>query len=225
MQPAYSDLLTIARRASRVAHEAEDIVQDALLAAVQAGRADLGDPANRFWLHGVIRNMARMQARSAVRRKTRDAHYAAPAADNAPAPSGRAALFVWVRSLPASLRGVAAMALTGHTRAEIRAALAISDTALRQRLSALRRLAREADMDAPDFAGLAPGLAHGVLRRSLPGTLAARKAAFGTYDPDGNLLIFRTRVLTKPDGAATDMHPPAAGARGSKGLSHDTQTP
>lgn len=225
MQPAYSDLLTVARRASRVAHEAEDIVQEALLAAVQAGRADLGDPANRFWLHGVIRNLARMQARSAVRRKARDANYAAPAGDEALPAGERAALFVWIRSLPASLRGVAAMALTGHGRAEIRAALAISDTALRQRLSALRRLAREANMDVPGFAGLAPGLAHGVLRRRLPGTLAARKAAFGTYDPDGNLLIFRTPVLTKPDGAATGTHPSAASARGSKEQSHDTQTP
>lgn len=224
VQSAWQELLGAARRHSRLAHEAEDIVQEALLAAIEAGRSDFTDPQNRRWTHGVIRNQARLQARSAVRRKTRDAAYAAPAADDGPAPSERAALFVWVRSLPASLRGVAAIALTGHTRAEIRAALAISDTALRQRLSALRRVAREARLDTPGFAGLAPGLAHGVLRRRLPGTLAARKAAFGTYDPDGNLLIFRTPVLTKPDGAATDMHPLAAGARGSKEQCHDTQT-
>lgn len=212
MQPAHAELLAIARRHARVAHEADDLVQDALLVALEAGRADLSLAANRRWLSGVIRNLARMQARGAARRKARETAHLAEATTGAEADEDRAALFIWVRSLTPSLRGVAALALTGHTRAEIQSALAISDTALRQRLTALKRAAQAGGVRPSVFAALLPALPHGRLRRGLPGPVARRKAAFGTYDPDGNLLIFRTPALTDRRSPATEAQDAGDGA-------------
>lgn len=209
MQAAYGDLLTTARRHARLTHEAEDIVQNALLAALEAERSNLDDPQNRRWLHGVIRNQARMQARTAVRRKAREASHGAAPSYDAVDDDGRAELFAWVRGLPASQRPVAALALTGHTRAEIRSLLGIADTALRQRLRALKRVAITSGLTPGHVSALRPDLAHGVLRRNLPPVMARRAAAFGTYDPDGNLLIFRTSVLTDPAGTATGTGKPA----------------
>ena len=209
MQAAYGDLLTIARRHVRFSHEAEDVVQNALLAALEAGRADLSDTLNRRWLHGVIRNQARMHARTASRRKAREAVHLLPEHEEAAVTGVIEAVFVWVRSLPPSLRAVAALALTGHTRTEIRSALGLADTALRQRLRALKRAAITSDLAPRHFAALRPDLAHGVLRLSLPPVVARRRAAFGTYDPDGNLLIFRTSTLTNADRTATDIGKPA----------------
>src|SRR5688572_32304481 len=72
---AYRDLLRIARRHSRRADEAEDLLQDALLDAVAAGRADLGNLGNRRWLAGVIRNRATLTARTAARRVRRETRW------------------------------------------------------------------------------------------------------------------------------------------------------
>lgn len=44
---AYNDLLRLARRYSRRGDEAEDLLQDALIDAVVAGRSDLADASNR----------------------------------------------------------------------------------------------------------------------------------------------------------------------------------
>src|SRR5690606_26676329 len=68
----YRDLLRIARGQSRRRDEAEDLLHDALLDAVVAGRSDLGDADTRRWLAGVIRNRAAMTARGAARRLRRD---------------------------------------------------------------------------------------------------------------------------------------------------------
>jgi hypothetical protein len=72
MRFVYSDLLRYARRVSKRADEAEDIVQSVLLAAVIHGRADLDDERNRRWLMGAIRKHAMFVARSAARRRKRE---------------------------------------------------------------------------------------------------------------------------------------------------------
>ena len=56
---------------ARRADEAEDLLQTILLAAVEAGRADLSCPDNRRWLQGALRKRAAFDARSAVRRRQR----------------------------------------------------------------------------------------------------------------------------------------------------------
>ena len=63
----YRALRAQARRLVRRAEEADDLVQDALLAALEAGRSD---PP---WLAGVLRKQSAMTARSAIRRRRREA--------------------------------------------------------------------------------------------------------------------------------------------------------
>jgi DNA-directed RNA polymerase specialized sigma24 family protein len=187
---AYDDLLRIARRHSRRAAEAEDLLQDALLDAVAAGRADLGDVANRRWLAGVIRNRATFAARTAARRGSRESRWAAEQdypPDVTPLGPGEV-----VRDLPPSLKAVAALALTGHSRREILYLLRLTDTALRQRLSALKRhlAARGVEMPAAT-PGLTLNLAYGRIRDALLPKLVKEGGLFASHDPDGHLFIIR----------------------------------
>ncbi|MEQ1610853.1 MAG: sigma factor [Hyphomonadaceae bacterium] len=64
---AFADLRALARRASRRPDEADDLLQTALLAALESGRNDLAAPEARRWLSGVIRKRATFDARSAAR--------------------------------------------------------------------------------------------------------------------------------------------------------------
>lgn len=177
----------IARRYTRDADEADDLVQAALLAAVEAGRTDFASGQARAWLAGVIRNKARMNARGAVRRKARDSDWL-----NARAGEEADALEIAgmpdVSGLPRSLRLVAMLAFAGATRPEIGWLLGLSDTALRQRISQLKRA----------IAGLPPGetsralegaLPFGALRRSMIDQLRRRGGFLASHDPDGHLFV------------------------------------
>lgn len=194
---AYAELLGTARRHCRRADEAEDLLHDALLAAIASGRGTSAD--SRRWLSGVIRNLARMQARSAARRRRREAA-AGPLGDSA-APAQPADAPVIPADLPRALRAVLALSLAGHSRAEIRYLLRISDEALRQRIAGLRRRAASFG-SAPAEPLLAGLLAHGRLRRSL--LPAARLLDLPvTHDPDGHpiaLGIFPRRAHERRTG-------------------------
>ena len=149
MTPArYNDLRTIARRHSRRADEVDDLVQDALLEAVRAGRTDLADLATFRWVSGVIRNKARFAARTAVRRRQRDCAFQQllPVRD-ATEPADLPAILA---GLPKALKAVAALALAGHDRREIAYLLALPDTALRQRVRMLKRHLRARGIEMPD---------------------------------------------------------------------------
>jgi hypothetical protein len=118
-----------------------------------------------------------MQARFAARRRRREGEYARRAAlarngDWAlPDPTG----------LPPALARTARLISSGCTRPELRWLLGISDQALRQRLAALRRVAKPAEDPPPRTV-----LPQGTLR---PHLLAAVKrlpsAHLGSHDPDG----------------------------------------
>jgi RNA polymerase sigma-70 factor (ECF subfamily) len=71
----YLSLLRCARRRSRLADEAGDLLQSALLAAIEAQRGDMTRSENRRWLVGVLRNRALHEARSAARRRQRESAY------------------------------------------------------------------------------------------------------------------------------------------------------
>ena len=189
---AYRELLGIARRCSRRASEADDLFQDALLEAVKAGRSDLMDAGNRNWLAGVIRNRARFAARSAARRIRREAGWfeARPAAEERGEPTPVAEI---LDTLPPSLKAVAALALTGHNRREISYLLKLSDTALRQRVSGLRRaIGRTGTTAAPlNMPGLNLNLAYGSIRDALLPLLLRRGGVFASHDPDGHLFVIR----------------------------------
>lgn len=201
----YRSLLHLARRHSRHADEAEDLVQEALLAAVAAGR-DVAAPANRAWLAGTIRNRAAFAARTAVRRRQRDTAWqtdSSPDAATAPA-EGMARL---LEGLPPSTKSVAALAFSGHSRFEIRYLLQISDTALRQRLTALKRELRARGVDLPPTTpGLSLDLDYGLIRDSLFGKLVREGGLFASHDPDGHLFVVR-RSQNGPARQLTDANP------------------
>ncbi len=198
----YRRLRAEARRHARRAADADDLVQDALLIALEQGRGD--DPA---WLAGVIRNQAAMQARSAIRRRRRERAVAVdePAVEPEREPPSAEAL---LSQLPPSARRVAVLALHGLNAEEIRWVLGIAETAFRQRLTRIRKALGEL---SPSQRAEAMALAYvrdparsadlqfGLVRRALKAALQDR-AGIGTHDADGHLLVVRGRAHGSPAG-------------------------
>ncbi len=192
----YDELMALARAASR-SGDAEDLLHDALIAAIAAGRGDLSARADRAWLYGTIRNLARMQWRGQSRRRQRERQWAesvSPAAAAGPAPPTEL-----LHGLRPPLKAVAALALTGHSRREIAYLLGISDAALRQRLVQLRRSLSAAGVTMPgEPAGLGLDLAYGRLRAALLPLLRRQGGALGSHDPDGHIFV----ITRSQDGRA-----------------------
>ena len=161
-----------------------------MIEAVRQGRTDFSTPGDIAWLAGIIRNKARMAARGSKRRIVRDTLWQAerpPAADTEPA--GLAGL---VADLPPSLRAVAALALAGQTRREIAYLLRLSDTALRQRLAALRRTLAQRGVTMPEgLPGLGGTLNYGRIRDALLPILLQQQGLIAAHDPDGHLFVIR----------------------------------
>ncbi|WP_354039981.1 sigma factor [Devosia sp. UYZn731] len=199
MRPAlYAQLRAIARREGRDAGAADDMVQEALLAAVLAGRTDFDAPDTARWLAGTVRNKARMATRTAGRRRTRDTQWQAQAAPPSPAtePSEVATLLA---ALPPALKAVAALTLSGHNRREIAYLLGLTDTALRRRISDLRRRVVLAGLALPaDLPGLSLDLAYGKIRDALLPSLQQHGGLFASHDPDGHLFIVRRSQKSAP---------------------------
>ncbi|GGL52314.1 hypothetical protein [Wenxinia marina] len=174
MTPALRQrLLAVARR--HAGGEAEDVLQEALIVAHRVGRLTEQDVP---WLAGVIRRQAAMGRRSAARRARREREWVGTLWHDQAEPGPP------LPPLPPSLDRVARLALAGCTRAEIRWLLDLPDTALRQRLAALRlRLAGQPL--PPQRAG-----AGGARRAELQAVLARRPTTrFASHDPDGHLFL------------------------------------
>lgn len=187
----YLDLLRQARRVVRRADEAEDLVQTALLAAIEAGRIDLADPDNRRWLAGTIRRRAAFDARTAARRRARETHVAVAQVEQAD-PQGPPLSFV--ATLSPALRTTALLALTGHTRREIAWLLDLSDPALRQRIAEIRKLWRRAGGGSfSEIPGLSGTLRFGQVRKALMHPVMRGDAVLASHDPDGNLFVISSR--------------------------------
>ena len=195
----FADLHALARRASRRPDEADDLLQTALLAALETGRTDLASPETRRWLAGVIRNRAAFDARSSVRRRRRETGWSAdflPRAEHGGGGSPRSGETEGaIASLPPALRVTALLALSGHTRREIGWLLNLSDTALRQRISQLKR-ALDA-IPAPD-ADPTGALAFGRIRRALLGPMRRPEAFLASHDPDGHLFVLSRSQISTP---------------------------
>lgn len=182
-------LLVIARRAG-ARHDAEDVVQEALLIAIEAGRHDLSDPGNQAWLRGVVRNRVRMLARATRRRHGRERAW--QGSRSAPEMGAMDGLPDILADLPPALRTIAALVLTGHNRREIAYLLALPDTALRQRIAALKRHLGTKGLAAPtELTGLNLDLAYGRIRDALLPALQRHGGLFASHDPDGHLFIVR----------------------------------
>ncbi|GLQ12178.1 ECF subfamily RNA polymerase sigma-24 factor [Devosia yakushimensis] len=191
MRPShYAQLLAIARRATRRADEADDLVQDALLEAVRTGRMIAG-PQDMRWLAGIIRNRAKLAARGAGRARLRETHWHALRPEPAPA-AETLDLSAVLSGLPPSLKAVAALTLAGHNRREIAYLLDLSDAALRQRIAALKRQLKGAGIAMPEgMPGLNLDLAYGRIRDALLPGLLRQGGIFASHDPDGHLFIVR----------------------------------
>jgi DNA-directed RNA polymerase specialized sigma24 family protein len=189
-------LKSIARREAG-AGLAEDVVQDALLIAVEQGRVDIDNAETQRWLCGVVRNRARMAARSARRSHSRDRLW--QESRIAPATNPGPALAEILEGLSPSLRTFAALVLTGHNRREIAWLLRLPDTALRQRISALRRHLVARGLAAPgELTGLFLDLAYGRIRDALLPALLKHGGDFASHDPDGHLFLVRRSQNAAP---------------------------
>lgn len=192
-------LRRIACRYARAAHEADDVVQDVLLAAIRSGRA-CDDAAFLPWAYGAIRNRSHFLARSAARRRAREtAHRDLHGARQTPA--GRIPDDV-VAGLSPALRVVALLANLGMGKVEIAYLLGLGDQAVRQRIHGLRKaVARSgATMETAQQEGEAagsPGLARRRLKRSIPPRGERR---FAVRDPDGMGIFFAVAHIPPTDG-------------------------
>ncbi|MEJ6783614.1 transcriptional regulator [Aminobacter sp. Piv2-1] len=186
----YAELLRQAKRASRRADEAEDLLQTVLVAAVESGRTDLNKPENRRWLEGALRRRAAFDARTAIRRRRREAPFAVAGCE----PADREELPLrFVNQLPPGLRTTALLSLTGHTRQEIAWLQRLADTALRQRIAEIRRRWRSfGGGTIEELPGLAGALAFGRIRRSLLAAARQQGAVLASHDPDGHLFVIGT---------------------------------
>ncbi len=192
----YRHLLSVARRHA-AGPSAGDLLHDALIVAA-CQDVDLDADSGQRWLGGVLRNLARHQARTDGRRTRREA---ASAPTDAPEPDDRMTdahrpAERW-ETIPPASRRVVALALHGLGKDEICAALGLSDTAFRQRLTTARRalgplpadLQREAIALAYDRrTQRGDDLALGLVRRALLRSLRSTDAV-GTHDPDGHLMV------------------------------------
>jgi RNA polymerase sigma-70 factor (ECF subfamily) len=206
MKPAiYGQMLNLARRHTRRAAEAEDLLQDALVAAIAAGRADFERDDNRRWLAGVIRKRALFVARGAGRRVWRETAWSGTVPE--PVSQGNPeALQAAIADLAPSLRLVAALALSGHSRAEIGWLLRLSDTALRQRISTLRRALAARGFGVPDNTpGLSLDLPYGRIRDALLPQLVRAEGLFASHDPDGHLFIIKRSQTPMPRQQGSDQ--------------------
>jgi DNA-directed RNA polymerase specialized sigma24 family protein len=189
-------LQEMAARRAGSPEEAEDLVQDVLLAALEQDRA-LEDPGFPAWAYGVLRRRALFVARTAGRRRRREAEYAAQPS-LAPR-EGQRLPREFIDSLPASLQVVALLANAGLGRAEIVSLLRISDTALRQRISGLRKAWKKAGIAPdPNDDGLRLS-AGGPRRRALKAGLGNLPAArLAVADPDGHPIFLSDSAHIRP---------------------------
>ena len=195
MRDVYGELVRIAASVGRTRHEARDLVQSVLLDAIERGISDWGAPERRAWLHGALRRRAAFIARTAGRARRRDGQWLDAATQRAAAESLRAP---WrfshelLARLPASLRTLAVLASADLQPQEIRSALRLTDTALRKRLSMLRRAVREASLAGVAVVTTASeAFALGDRRAALIAALRRQPGwAIATHDPDGHPLIF-----------------------------------
>jgi len=177
LTPFLAPLRALARRHSRVPDDADDLLQDALLEAVRVGRADLTQAVNYSWLTGTLRNLGAMTARGAVRRRLRESRWVldgAPTAEHTAAPASHEWLtHPAIAALPPALRDVARLALAGHDRREIAWLLRLTDTAMRQRIAALRRKLASSALEVSTVLAAEPpsvrelDLPLGLIRRAL----------------------------------------------------------
>lgn len=202
---SYGRLLRSAYRLTRRADEAEDLLHSVLLAAVDAGRADMSVIANRNWVLGALKKRALFDARSAIRRKRREDSYAYTSSGNDQGSCEGAKLdgngvhpSSFTSNLPVGLRITALLILTGHSWKEIAWLQRLSDAALRQRIAEIKRRRRSAGgQHLAEMAGLRGEHAFGNLRKRsirlmakpIPHPAQNSRVVLVSHDPNGHVFM------------------------------------
>ena len=206
VQAVRAFLVAVSRRHSRVAHEVEDLAHDLVLAALRRGLPVDGEAFLRG-AHGAARRHGAFLARGAGRRRARELRAGEQLADVIDA-ADDAVDGAPLSVLSPALRTTLLLLCSGLEKAELRAALGVSDAALRKRFQALRA---RAPLARPELARPERTPARARLRRSqvallprLAGPLAGGHASrvLAATDPDGHGLIF-TQALTRGRRTAT----------------------
>ncbi len=178
----------VATRIAATRADADDLVQDVLLIAIEQSR-DWTDARFVAWASGVIRRRVAFLARTAGRRRRRDESFSAELGPRV-APETKLPL-AFVATLAPALQTVALLANAGMGRVEVAAVLGLSDVALRKRVSDLHRAWRTAGHDV-ELAMPWPthrmpcGRRRRALRAALRQVPAARLAV---TDPDGHTIF------------------------------------
>lgn len=203
-----ASLVRVSRRHSRIANEAEDLAHDLIVSALRRGLPL--DETFPDQSHGAARRHAAFLARSAVRRRARELSAPTPLVDDGAARDDDDSVEAAPSSLLSpALRTTLLLLVMGLEKAELCAALGVTDAALRKRFQSLRE---RAPLERPEIplSERTPALVR--LRQShveaLP-RLAARHAwvdavprILAASDPDGHGLIF-AEALTRELSAAT----------------------
>ena len=197
---AYAKWLEAARRASRRESEAEDLLQDALIIAFEAGRKPLQGDGDAPWFRTVLERQAAFRARGAVRSRQREADFASAQpqtqelTDTPDHLDPLRPLIGLLADWPTSQRSVLLLALHGLDREEIRRVLDLPDTALRQRLVAIRKRLVDSTLRTfcepfQQWLGKQGGDDAGLRRAALArGPARITEFRLGVSDPDGHLL-------------------------------------
>jgi RNA polymerase sigma-70 factor (ECF subfamily) len=161
-------------------------VQDTFIAALESGR-DCECPQFLSWAAAVLTRRALFLARTAGRRRRRETAFALESAQadfdarEPRLPSD------FIDALPRSLRTIGLLVNAGLGRAEIVSVLGISELALRQRISGLRKAWSRAGAQVEFSVPPRSRPPCGLLRRSLKRTLARLPIQrFAVVDPDGH---------------------------------------
>jgi hypothetical protein len=205
-------LVTASLRHARVRDEAEDLAHDIIVAALRRG-ITLDDDHFVRSAEASARQHGAFVARTAARRRTRELLCsltllntdADEANESDRAPSA---------GLPPALLTTLLLLSLGHTKAELRAALGLTDAALRKRLEGLRR---RGPLAPPQFAERSPSSAD--LRRTQLAVVAelacrSRGRLIAVSDPEGHGIVFAEALTNRGATATTGASPPIAGANG-----------
>jgi DNA-directed RNA polymerase specialized sigma24 family protein len=204
LQPGLSEsalrrMRNYAGRYARLSDEADDLVQDVLLAAISQNRK-LDDERFLAWAFGAIRLRASFVARTAARRRRRDSDFASCDRSSPNVLPGLPECFL--SCLPPSLQILARLVVLGMDRQEIAYLLAVPDTALRQRIRALRRaIARSSYRIDEPVTSLPATVFDGLRRRALRRSLqhgSGRRIAIA--DPDGQNILLAVAHVSPSDG-------------------------
>jgi DNA-directed RNA polymerase specialized sigma24 family protein len=206
-------LVRLSRRHARVEHEVEDLAHDIIVSALRRGLSLDGDVFPRC-AHAAARRHAAFVARTAARRRAREASIAGPLATDADLDLRDDADDL--AALSPSLRTTLLLLLSGLEKAELRVALGVNDAALRKRFQVLRDHGLDTRPDLP-VTTRTPALLE--LRRSqvelLPRLPNTNGRVLAAADPDGHGLIF-AQALTSDGGTATSHGGPPCSTRRSR---------